>query len=243
MAEIKQYLYTNTGTEIDFIQGLVNIILELYPTATLEDANGDPTTVADQYTDLTSASKAEFYIRFGNVRLRMYRDATNNAAASAYRFSAITEGRVFYMYTGQKPTVSATRKYLITSVKSDNFFILWIGKYDDVSTSQAPASIMLIKQPNNNNFITSNNSATVLNEFRNGTISANYASMFGYSAGAGNLEYVEKAVFKSGEAKVFELEDLKSCTIVPAYSSLALPDGRLFYAVASNAMVEITEEE
>ena len=79
MAEVRQYMYVNTGTEIDFMEGLVDLICGLDSTITVVDANGNPTTVAEQYVDRTSATTPEFRFSFGNgIYFAIKRNNTNN---------------------------------------------------------------------------------------------------------------------------------------------------------------------
>lgn len=57
MAEFKQFTYTNTGTEIDFFNGFMDTLLGLDSSFTLEDVDGNPTTIDAQYADLSAVPR------------------------------------------------------------------------------------------------------------------------------------------------------------------------------------------
>ena len=83
MAEFNQVTYTSQGTEIDFMTGFIDLILGLWQGATLEDANGNETTVADLYAD--TSSNAQFYINFGGgYKLEAHRGAAISSNACAF---------------------------------------------------------------------------------------------------------------------------------------------------------------
>ena len=73
MGEFRQFIYSNTGTEITFMEGLIDVLEDLG--LTCEDASGNPTTAAAQYADRTSASQATFYFNLGHdTRLCLQRN-------------------------------------------------------------------------------------------------------------------------------------------------------------------------
>ena len=81
MAEFRQFAYTNTGTEIDFMEGLVDLICGLDSSITVVDVNGNPTTVAEQYEERSSTNIPQFIFEFGtgfNLGIKR-NNSTNNS--------------------------------------------------------------------------------------------------------------------------------------------------------------------
>lgn len=237
MAEFKQFTYTNNGTEIDFMQGLVDLICGLDDSITVEDANGNPTTVAEQYADLTSASTARFYVNFGNnQRLDMRRNFANSAGCRNFVFNGYN---ALYSLNNLGVMDRATRSFLVIYLKSENLLVFWIGAYNATSISGAIASALVLKTTNDR-FANVQTNVNVLNYNLVGSNSTvTYSPIFAYSAGAGNIDFAEKAIFVSGGVKAIETEDIKSCSTMPQFASIALPDGRNFFTIATNAMVEV----
>lgn len=91
MGEFQHITYSNAGTEIDFMDGLVNLICGLGDNITCEDTEGNPTTAALQYADLTSASQATFVFNFGGAaKLTIQRRSTNDVSNLYYRVATDT---------------------------------------------------------------------------------------------------------------------------------------------------------
>lgn len=246
MAIFRQFTYTSNGTEIEFAQGLIDLICGLDNGITCEDVNGNPTNASEAYADLTSASKATFIFNLGNnVKLKFERNGTNNSTAKSYRIYYNQSNNVVVNWFGDNHSVDSriTRKFFISYLKSENLIVLWIGGYTAIAIPNSQVSAMMLKNGNDKYSMAINN-ANVLNQTLIGNaISVNYSPLFQYSDDAGKIDYIDHAPFISGGVKQFDSEEIFSCSTVSQYSSIALPDGRNFFAISTNAMVEISEEE
>ena len=246
MAIFRQFSYTNNGTEIEFAQGLIDLICGLDEGITCEDVNGDPTTAAAAYSDLTSASKATFVFNFGNnVKMKFERNSTNNSTANGYKIYYTQSNSVNTYWFNNSSAVNATgaRTYFISYIKSENLIVLWLGGFAVVTVSNANFSAMILRN-STNSFSALINNVNILNQtLVGGGKSVTYSPLFQYSAEAGKIDYVDHAPFISGGSKQFDTEEILSCSTVSQFSSIALPDGRNFFAISTNAMVEISEEE
>lgn len=137
---------------------------------------------------------------------------------------------------------SVTRSFFIAYLKSENLAILWLGTYAVTAIPSASMSFLILKTANDR-FANTQKNINVLNYALIGSdSSATFSPILNYSAGAGNVDFIEKTLFVSGGAKAFETEDIKSCSTMPRFASIALPDGRNFFTIAANAMVEIDTE-
>lgn len=249
MAEFKQFTYTNNGTEIDFMQGLVDLICGLDDSITVEDENGNPTTVEEQYADTTAQSRhfPIFVFKFGGSKMTLRRNRwvgeqqsrfmyyPNYPATSPYVILDLAYNQ--YAYNAQ-----ATRQLFVSYYKSDNVIALWLGSYNVTQISNAGVSATLIKTEDGNYGAVVSGTNPWASSFIGDDVTVTYSPTFAYSAGAGNIDFIEKAVFVSGGAKAFETEEIKSCSTMPQFASIALPDGRNFFTIATNAMVEINTE-
>ena len=249
MAEVKQYTLSVTGTEIEFIQAFIDMFCSLGSNITCEDTNGDPTTAALQYADLTSASTATFIFNMGNnIKLRFWRNADNSQTVARYRFSINGSSDSFYidsMYSAQAILTVTTRAFFITTVKSDNFFAIWVAGYSQTSIPSNIPCIMRILN-NNENYVMINpktGNTALRNTFTsNNSVSVNYKQLFRYTTSAGNIDYLDHTVFASGSTKVFDFPEIYSCSNLTFGTSISLPNGRNFWAIDTNAMVEVDEE-
>lgn len=134
---------------------------------------------------------------------------------------------------------AATRSYFVAYLKSDNLVIFWLGIYNTSSISNAFGFGIMLRN-NNNTFTYTTRSLYPLNYTLVGPDSSvTFAPTINYNAGAGNVDFAEKAVFVSGGSKAFETEEIKSCSTMSQFASIALPDGRNLFTIATNAMVEI----
>lgn len=242
MAIFKQFLYTNTGTEIDFMQGLIDLICGLDEDITVEDADGNPTTVAAQYADLTSASTANFYFNFGNgQKMRLRRNFANNAGCR--NFVLYGRNSVLYSLNDLGVIAEGTRSFLIVYLKSENFIALWIGAYNDISIANTKGSALVLKTANDR-FANAQYDINVLNYALVGSdTTVTYSPLFQYAQAAGNVDFIDHAAFVSGGVKAFDSEELYSCSTVPQWSTILLGNGRTCFAIAANALVPLDEEE
>lgn len=234
MAEFKQFTYTNTGTEADFMQGLIDLIHNLDEGVTVEDIDGNPTTVEEQ---LAVGLQADFYFNFGNgQRMRLRRNFSNGSGCRNYALNGTT---ILYSANNSGVADKVTRSYFVTYVRSDNILFLWLGAYNVTSISSSAGSASVIKNAEDKFANAQNNTSPLSYNLVGNNTTITYSPVFAYSAGAGNIDFVEKAVFVSGGSKAFETEEIKSCSTMPQFASIALPDGRNFFTVATNAMVQI----
>lgn len=230
-----QFKYENYGTEIDFAQGFFDAIKAIDERITIEDTEGNPTTAAIQYADRSSSARATFVVNLGHgAKLTFPRRYTNNQ-------SDCVLGIVF---TGRDQPIDGNQKRWgsVAYYKSEDLLILWFAGMDTAIPSGAGMSVMQLKKSDDSGYIysTTNPGATILNAtFSDGVASMTYAPILSYNAGAGKIDYAEKVCFISAGAKFLDTEAIKSCSTVAQFSSIALPDGRIFYTIGTNAMVQV----
>lgn len=243
MGEFQHITYSNAGTEIDFMDGFVNLICGLGDNITCEDTEGNPTTAALQYADLTSASKATFVFNFGGAaKLTIQRRGTNNESNLYFRVATDTSSTddLASMFSPQYVTTVTTRAFNISYYKSDNLIILWLGWYNRPDITNTTFSFVYL---NTNSDIFYSSVAThnaITNTYYNGTISGNLGTaLLNYSAGAGNIDYLSKVPMLSAGTKLFDVTEIVGCSTVPQYSNISLPNGKNYYSVSTNLMVEV----
>lgn len=244
MSEFRQFTYTNTGTEIQFIQGFFNYMIALG--ATIEDSTGTPITDASVlFTDLTSANQPIFFVSFGHgKKWKMQRGYPCHQNTDQYFLWANAEGTGtrYTLWTGTSKgvTVEATRSWFIASLKVEGFYEAWIGSNTVTSISSAFACGCAIGTDISGAYSGYN---IFGGTFAGTDFAANFATTLNYVCSAGNIDYINTSRFISGGAKVFETDVIKTCSQVSALSSIALPDGRNFFAIGANAMVELDAED
>lgn len=247
MAEFRSFLYSNTGTEITFMQGLIDLICGLDSNITCVDVNGDPTTAAAQI-DGDYNRRAIFIFKLGNSAIiSLVRWRRNPEAVNAYGYQPnypSDSGEVAFTFSNNGGTYDATitRSVHITYYATDDCIFLWFGRYNATSINDAIFSAAILETSNDcfGVAVLGKNplGATLLGN----DSSAIYSPFFKYSETAGHIDFIEKSVFASGGTKVFETQSIKSCSIVPQFSNIALSNNRTFLAIATNAMVETTPE-
>ena len=249
MAEVRQYTLSVTGTEIEFIQAFIDVFCNLGTGITCEDTNGAPTTAALQYADLTSASTATFVFNVGNnIKLRFYRNYDNSANCVRYRFcidGSSDSNFIDCSSTSYAALTVATRAFFITTIKSDNFFAMWAASYSASSIPGSGSSLPCIMRilDSGENYVMINpktNNTAFRNSFTsNNNISVSYKQLFNYTTGAGNIDYIDHTVFTSSNTKVFDFPEIYSCSNLTFGTSISLPNNRNFWAIDTNAMIEI----
>lgn len=242
MAEFKQFLYTNTGTEIEFMQGFIDLLCGLGEGITCEDENGNPTTAAAQFADLTSSSTAKFYINFGTgYRLCILRNNNNSGVCKVYKFD---NRDIQYEWGNDNVMTSTSRSFFVTYLKSDNFFAIWIGAYNiNAITSTLYSAMRMVNDSHKYLGYLVGGYNIISATFSGNNTSVTFSPLFAYSMGAGKVDYIEHSPFISGGVKQFDCEDIFSCSTVPQFSSIALPNGKNYFAIGTNAMVEVDTEE
>lgn len=241
MAEITQYLYTNSGTELDFIQGIIDIICDMDDNITLEDINGNPTTVAAQYADLTSASQADFYLRFNdNFRLELKRGGNNSISTYNYSFkSPLVSRDVRFANAGKTPVTEWTRQYYVTYIKGANVRILYFGDYNVSALSGVNCSLIYLKDSGEVYVGHMNSNIALSANLYGDTDTLTYSALLPYAAEAGNIEYVGTTSFMSGGTKALTTSEIYSCSTINQFSSIGLPNGKNYFAIGTNALVEV----
>lgn len=244
MGEFRQFTYSNTGTEIDFMNGIIDIFSNLG--ATCEDTNGNPTTAELQYADLTGASTATFVFNFGgSAKFTLHRNGTNNNSANYMTLASPTvdTNNIAYAWGPQNVNTQTERALSIGYYKSEKLIVLWIGWYNKTPITQCSISIACLKNNNITYYSSVLNANAITQTFYGDGINGYIApSIFNYSAGVGKIDYTEKVSFLSSGVKQFDISSVKACSTVSQWGSIALPDGRNFVALSSNLMVEVTEE-
>ena len=247
MAEFRSFLYTDTGTEITFMQGLIDLICGLDSNITCVDANGNPTTAAAQI-DGVYAHRAMFVFKLGNSAvMALARWRGNSEATYIYGYqpnypSDSGEIAVYYASNGLAYNATATRSYFVSYYKNDDVVLLWLGSYNTNNINNALCSAAMLKTSNDCFGVSVTGRNPLGAALLGNDSSAVYSPFFQYSETAGHIDFIEKSVFASGETKVFETQIIKSCSIVPQFSNIALSNNRTFFAIAKNAMVETTPE-
>ena len=247
MGEFRRITYTNSGTEIDFMNGLISLICSLGDNITCEDVNGNPTTAAIQYADLTSASQATFVFNFGGAaKLTIQRRGTNDTSNLYYRVATDTAytNDLASMFAPQYVMTVATRTFNISYYKSDDLIIIWFGWYNCPDIFNSTFSFVYLNTNSDIFYASVANHNVITSNFYNGTINGNLApTIFNYSAGAGKIDYTEKVPFLSAGTKQFDVFCIYACSTVSQYSSIALPNGKNYFAIGTNLMVDVTEDE
>ena len=201
MAIFRQFMYSNSDTEIEFMQGFIDLICA-DGDIICEDAEGNPTTAAAQYADLTSASTAAFYFNFGDgCRFSLIRGASNNNTANTFTAYPIIDNyntTVYFLGSTYAPTATTTRAFFIRLIKSDNLFYLGIGNY---SMSTSKIILFHCKAGNTSVYGMAGFNQSLLSATMQTPDSTQikYQSILPYSAGAGNIDFVEKSIFISGK--------------------------------------------
>ena len=244
MAIFKQLSYAKTGTEYDFWQGILDIITDLDSNIRIEDASGNLTTVEAQLENRSSSYKAAFYLNFGNgIIYRLQRGYANNNRNDQIGSFDAGGGQNSYWWDGSFAIDDiGTRKTGIAYIKSPNFtwfgLCPWNGNVSGVGRSAARLTVgnevyaksVQYNVPINNVVFNGRNSAVT------------FASFFTYASPAGELDYLNKAIFMSGGQKAFETEDILTCSNVSTFSTLSF-NGRSYLAIGPNALIELTDEE
>ena len=241
MAIFRQFKYTTNTTEIEFMQGLIDLICGLGPNITCEDTEGNPTTAALQFADLTSASKATFVFNFGNdTKLTMVR-ANNNSETSKNYY--INDTQLQFGWANTAPTeVSTDRAYSIAYIQGTDICGIWFGNYNSSGMGSMYRSYVRLLI-NSNNYVGTTNGHNVFNSaFIGENSSINYVSSLPYSSGAGQIDYFDHVVFTSNGIKALDFYGLYACSTVTQYSSISLPNGKNFIALTTNAMLDVTPE-
>lgn len=246
MAIVRSFIYTSSGTEIEFMQGLIDIMCEVLG-VTCTNSEGNPTTAAEQFADLTSASTATFYMRFSNGQYYyMQRSATNNAQASSYWFGSYSGGR-FGAYIGGSgyPSTATARSLSVAYIKSDNMKCFWWDEPGRTWYTDKRAFVGAIINGEDMFTVVSANqgNSPMAHTYTGDIYNINFVTCLPYTCGAGKIDIAESIPAISGGVKAFNFDTLKQCSTVAQYSSIAVPDGRNFFAIHTNILIELDADE
>lgn len=245
MGEFKQFAYTITGTEIDFLQGLIDFICSLDEDITCVDSDGNQTTAAAQFADLSSASKAKVLFNFGNgvTGFHLERGGTNNQNIQYYFVGSY--GHACNFYNGALgPQVEATRSFSIIYYKSETIKFLGLGDYNATGMSGIKHFFTLLINNNDKyvGFVDAPNTSLLNNvNFVGENMTLTVPSVLNYSAGAGHIDLFEGYPFVSGAVRQFIASGVFACSTVALFSSISLPNGKNYFAIHTNAMVEVED--
>ena len=118
---------------------------------------------------------------------------------------------------------------------------MWFGNWTITAISNATYSAIILKT-SDDMFVTTINSANIINQTLVGTdTSVIYSPLFQYAREAGKIDFVDHAPFVSGGVKLFDTEEILSCSTVSQFASITLPNRGNFYAIGTNALVPIDE--
>jgi hypothetical protein len=248
MAEFRQFVYTNTGTEIDFMEGLVDLICGLDSSITVVDVNGNPTTVAEQYEERSSTNTPQFIFEFGTgFNLGIKRNNSTNNVVDKIQVGVGSGTNISYNGSFWGDTLAidtdGNRSQFVAYLKSDTMVGIWIGPYTGSFTYNIRASILKLITPTAN-YVGGiyNSNAVMTSNFIGNNSNNNFYTLLSYNAEAGNIDYINHSIFMSGGVKSFTFPDIYSCSTVSIGTSIALPNGKNYFAIGTNALVEVEPE-
>ena len=241
MATIRQFTYTSTGTEEDFMTGFVDLVCGLDSGITCEDANGNSLTMAQFYSD---TSNQTFYLNFNGNKLTIQRNFVISQSAQSFRFtSPAGADSVTYSNGNQSYDAQATRSWFISIIESDNLCMLSIGAYTVSSILYVSTTCMWVKKSGATYTALLRNYNFTGSQFIGTNSSTVYiAKLLGFTSASGELDYIPKTPFCSGSVmgtKVFDSLDIYSVSNTTIGTNLALPNGKNLYAIGSNWAVEV----
>lgn len=250
MAIFKQFSYSETGTEITFMQGLIDLICDVMD-ATCEDAEGNPITAVEELI-IDASKQSAFYFNLGNgTKFKLQRERTNNQGTKGYSasFSSDSYGAstLFdYDMTTWRCGIDQVceRKMFIAYLKSDNLKMIWFGGKG--GSAIANSQCVFSKIIGDENTYTSgliNSVSPLAGTFYGNNMSLTYSPIFAYSAGASKVDYADHVAFVSGGVKQFDCEEMLSCSTVSQWSTILLGNGKTCLAIAANALVPLDPEE
>lgn len=236
MGEFRQMSYANQGTEIEFMQGFVDFICGLWEGTTCEDAEGNEVTMAELYADTTATP--QFYLNFGGgIRLEVHRYA---AVSTATNIWVVNARYVQFMSQSTGYNIQATRAFNLIYIVSSDFLWCILGGFN--SSGFNTYSCTLINFQRNNviyNSVISGSSPSNAQFYGNDNSSVYLQQIFNFTSGAGQIDYSLKTPMCVSGVKVFDIEYICSCSNVTAGTSFALPNGKNYYAIGTNWMVEV----
>ena len=239
---------SNTLTEIEYLQNIIDAIVSLDPRITCG------TTSAEQFADLTSASTATFTFDVDSkYQIVMTRDKNNSATNAKYKFNIVVDGADYAASAGITffpgniaPTapVGENSHFKVSAYTTNHEVILWFGAngFGPVSSTIPDSySSMLICDSENDYYCggvgSSNNIVgATLYKCDDATTGFQIAKILNYAESAGNISIV-KNVFNpiSKPSGISLTKDLYGCSTI-AIGSAIVADGDTYFAVGSNLL-------
>lgn len=252
MAIIKEPAAITGNNELQFWTNFISYITSL-------DSRITCNTTAAEQCDIRVVYTPEFTFDFdGKFQIKFKRNGQWNQWAQNYIVTYIINGVSYTPANNNnqyllfcdpndgtyRPDSAVFMRYSVAAIISDESIFIWFGNYGqstNVSTYQnAGAFIGDYAGYSTGYNILSGAFYDVVNA---GVVAYSIAPILQYSAGAGNIDYIEKAVFISNGARGFEIAGLCSCSTVTFWTTISLPNGKNYLAIHTNAMIEIDPEE
>lgn len=242
-------------TEIDQMQLIIDAITGLDARITCN------TTSAQQFADLTSASRAEFEFTVNDkFSFKMTRAITNDAKTQNYTFTTIINGVVYssknikmwnnIIFPSGLPTVGSSFK--IAMFDTEGEIIIWIGVNATGGVSdQYPNNYCLgLIKTSDDKYLASgvadNNNIMSQSFYVCDSVAGGYSlvQMIPYAVDAGQIHILTgifNPILLGGVVDSYAV-DLIPCSTVTLFAPLTI-GGRSYFAIGTNLLVEINEED
>jgi hypothetical protein len=167
---------------------------------------------------------------------------------SGWLYVSITIGGVT---TSRKGLYISGREIKVRSVIDENFVYIVLIDLDPPYDELRHVLISMITDGNNNYFAGQNywenhsmsgyaDKLTGIDFYKtDGTHGYVFSKMINFAAPAGNIAYSSIAPLSNGGSLALYAAGILSCSTVAPFSSIALPNGKNYIAIDSNAMIEI----
>ncbi len=254
------YYFSVTGTEKEFISGLIDYLHNIDSRIVCSsDVDTEFST-----SDLTHVPTFNFSIdgsfSFTLKRSKIVNSVSTEAplsdSASGYiaTFGSLTINITFAVTTAYAWDYNATRGYFISDFVNSNFILLLINtterNWQNVRLNNN-MSIVYCKS-GTNSFYAINNSINSLVKSNVFNISdrtfydisdelnayGTFLTRFDYLSQPGKIDYIRSSVYLSGDQKKFDITCIYDCTEVPVCSTVSLSDGP-YYAVGPHQLVKV----
>lgn len=239
MAIFRQFLYTSTGTEIEFVKGFTDLVLSLDDSFTIEDTSGNEATIENIYAQSLGA----FVINLGNNQTIKF-TRRNGATASGQSFNIALNNAgnysLRYAFTNYSISAEAARTFSVAYIKGDNFLMFWLGSDNHPNISNAVFSFAVLKN-NDTRFVGVSTTLLLTYALYSSDMAVTFSPLFQYAVEAGKIDYVDHAPFISGDTKQFDTDEIFTCSTVSQFASITLPGRGNYFAISPNALVPIDE--
>lgn len=240
MQEFKQFTFSVYGTEIDYMQGLIDLI---------SDVLGVPcdTTAAAQFADESATATFGFQVS-NNVTLRLTRLRANTGDGSDYNIfinsNYASQNIMVKTHGGGSYSQVNTRGMGVAYYKSDNFRVFWFNAHLDSFNWESDVIGRFVV----------NNTAYAGGAIRNyyivsqtfmgdDNVNVTFPTLLSYAAAAGYIDYMNQIPALSAGVKAFNVDFIKPCSTIAFMSNIALPNGKNYIALGTNVIVEVSAPE